>query len=520
MADELDAALRTRAEYVHHPRVRQVRQRILPPGDPSLNPAWRDRHIWIWQCHQIYGPVFRYRPDGLLFNSPQAIRDIYETKANVKKGNFYEWFSRKAGFHNIWNCVDKAQHARKRRIMNAAFSDKALKSAERYIVQHADRWCELLLDGAERAWSSPRNLTEWSDRLIFDILGELCYARSFDIKEPGDNDLKSLPGIMATFTTFAYMVLPANPVISVPTPTYLMGLDALLEVAAPKNVRAFIQFSNECLHRRLDEEKDTQAKGLGEDNYRKDMFHYLFRAKDPETGGPGFMQEELFEESDLLVVAGADNTSMALAVMFFYLVRNVKVYERLAEEIRKTFKSSEDIHAGPQLSSCRYLRAFIDEAMRMNPPVGADLNREVLASGMHIDGHFVREGTNVGVAAYTLQHNDDVFADPFAFRPERWIADEKTGVTAEDVAACEAAFAPFSIGPRGCPGKNLAYLEMSITMAKVLYLSDVQAVEGDTLGAGSADLIWGRRRAACFQSRDTFVSQRDGPMVQFRSRRA
>ncbi|KAI4187856.1 MAG: hypothetical protein LQ348_004018 [Seirophora lacunosa] len=481
---------------------------------PQPDTGCSDRHIWIWQCHQIYGPIFRYRPDGLLFNSSQATRDIYETKANVKKGDFYEWFSRKAGFHNTWNCVDKAQHARKRRILNAAFSDKALKSAERYIVQHADRWCELLLDGAERAWSSPRNLTEWSDRLIFDILGELCYARSFDIKEPGDNDLKSLPGIMATFTTFAYMVLPANPVISP------RGLDALLDVAAPKNVRAFIQFSNECLHRRLDEEKDTQAKGLGEDNYRKDMFHYLFRAKDPETGGPGFMQEELFEESDLLVVAGADNTSMALAVMFFYLVRNAKVYERLTEEIRKTFRSSEDIHAGPQLSSCRYLRAFIDEAMRMNPPVGADLNREVLASGMHIDGHFVREGTNVGVAAYTLQHNDDVFADPFAFRPERWIADEKTGVTAEDVAACEAAFAPFSIGPRACPGKKLAYLEISITMAKVLYLSDVQAVEGDTLGAGSADLIWGRRRAACFQSRDTFVSQRDGPMVQFRSRRA
>ncbi|KAL9010188.1 MAG: hypothetical protein Q9173_004851 [Seirophora scorigena] len=279
------------------------------------------------------------------------------------------------------------------------------------------------------------------------------------------------------------------------------GLDKLLDVAAPKNVRAFIQFSDECLHRRLDEEKDTQAKGLDEDNHRKDMFHYLFRAKDPETGGPGFVQEELFEESDLLVIAGADNTSsMALAVMFFYLVRNANVYERLAEEIRKTFRSSEDIHAGPQLKSCHYLRAFIDEAMRMNPSVGADLNREVLASGMHIDGHFVREGTNVGVAAYTLQHNDGVFADPFAFRPGRWMADKKTGVTAENVAACEAAFAPFSIGPRACPGKNLAYLEMSIIMAKVLYLSDVQAVEGDILGAVSADLIWGRRRAACFQS--------------------
>lgn len=131
-----------------------------------------DRHIWIWQCHQIYGPVFRYRPDGLLFNSPKATRDVYEAKANVKKGIYYDVFPRKAGFNNTWNCTDKVKHARKRRILNAAFSDKALKNSEHYIVQHADRWCELLLDGGHVAWSAPRNMAEWSDWLVFDILGE------------------------------------------------------------------------------------------------------------------------------------------------------------------------------------------------------------------------------------------------------------------------------------------------------------------------------------------------------------
>lgn len=100
------------------------------------------------------------------------MRDIYEGKANAKKGKFYEMYGRKAGINNTWDCVDKAKHARKRRILNAAFSDKALKNAESYIIQHADRWCELLLSGAEHAWSSPRNLAEWIDYLVFDILGE------------------------------------------------------------------------------------------------------------------------------------------------------------------------------------------------------------------------------------------------------------------------------------------------------------------------------------------------------------
>ena len=55
--------------------------------------------------------------------------------------------------------------------MNAAFSDKALRAAEPYIIQHADRWCELLLGAPGKEWTSPTNLAEWSDYLVFDILG-------------------------------------------------------------------------------------------------------------------------------------------------------------------------------------------------------------------------------------------------------------------------------------------------------------------------------------------------------------
>ncbi|KAL8742622.1 MAG: hypothetical protein Q9184_008223 [Pyrenodesmia sp. 2 TL-2023] len=325
-------------------------------------------------------------------------------------------------------------------------------------------------------------MAEWSDWLVFDIMGELCYARSFNIKEPRDDKLKSVPSLIAEFASF--MVKISNtPFVKAWVWLKPRGLDMVMERATPAEVRAFLNFTAGCLQDRLDEEKAMQGKGLDENNVRKDMFHYLFRAKDSETGGPGYTQQELFEESDLLVVAGADTTSTTFAAMFFYLTRNPKVYETLTNEIRKTFNSSTDIRAGALLSSCRYLRAFINESLRMNPPVAADLNREALAGGVTVDNHHVREGTNIGVSIYSLQHNEDIFPDPFFFRPERWIPDESTGVTAESVAVCESAFAPFSIGPRGCPGKNLAYMEMSITMAKVLYLSDVQAVEGDDLGA-------------------------------------
>ena len=164
------------------------------------------------------------------------------------------------------------------------------------------------------------------------------------------------------------------------------GLDKLLDMSLPKNVKAYFNFIEECLKERIKEEQAVQSGKVDPDKVRKDMFHYIFQSKDPETGNMGYRHEELFCESDLLIIAGSDTTSTVFAAMFFYLTRNPRVYDKLMTEIRTTFTNAEEIRSGAKLTSCRYLRAFIDEALRMNPPVPAELARETLAGGMHIDG--------------------------------------------------------------------------------------------------------------------------------------
>ncbi|KAL8948209.1 MAG: hypothetical protein Q9222_005584 [Ikaeria aurantiellina] len=466
----------------------------------------------------IYGSVFRDAPNGLLFNTPEAHRAIYDNRANVKKGKFYSMYPRKAGAVNTWNCVGAQRHARKRRILNAAFSDKALRNSETYIIQHADRWCELLSDDTGSEWSSPRDMTAYSDALVFDILGELCYAQQYNIKEPGDNELKFLPKFMADYVMYLFK-FARSPFRNVLLWLKPKGLDNLLEIASPKTAKVYSQFVRTCLAQRTKEERVIREKGMDTAGVRKDIFHHLFQAKDPQTGGPGYTEDELTEESDLLVVAGSDTTSTTFAAMFFYMTRNPAVYRKLISEIRTNFKNADDIRAGPLLTSCRYLRSFIDESLRMNPPVPGSLDREVLAGGMTIDGHFVREGTDVGVSLYSLQHNHEVFTNAFVFNPERWMVDENSAESAARVARYESAFAPFSIGPRSCPGKGLAYLEMSIAIAKALFFYDLRGLEGDELGAGNADLMWGRREKTHYQTFDMFVSYRHGPMVQFKSAR-
>src|ERR1700712_5030659 len=117
---------------------------------------------------------------------------------------------------------------------------------------------------------------------------------------------------------------------------------------------------------------------IGLDTDRKDFFYYLLNARDPETG-KGFSPPELWGESNLLIIAGSDTTSTALASSFFYLVHNPDKLAKLTKAVRATFSALEEIHSSPILNSCVYLRAVIDEGMRLSPPVGGILPREVMS---------------------------------------------------------------------------------------------------------------------------------------------
>lgn len=304
---------------------------------------------------------------------------------------------------------------------------------------------------------------------------------------------------------------------------------------------AYIKYANGMMEQRMAEEQqydDTKASNPR----RKDFIYYLLHARDPETG-QGLSVNELHADSALLIHAGSDTTALTLSAAMFYLTdpQNEKVLTKLTTEIRRNFKTLQDIHSGPVLSSFTYLRAVIDEVLRLAPPVPSHLPREVLAGGMEIEGDYLPEGTVVGVAPFAIQYNEEYYPAPFKFEPGRWIGpdnDDGGGNSSEGVAIARAAFCPFSIGPRGCAGKRVAYLEVSIALATLLWSFDVKRADADadaeatttkttTTANGTSSIssnkqnskhgnIRGRRDL--YQLWDHFVADRKGPMVQFRKR--
>lgn len=143
-------------------------------------------------------------PTLVLFNTPKAYRDIYNYKANVKKDKTYDAWRRHEGDANTLNITDVATHARKRKLLNTVFTDGSIRSAAAFIIKHLDRWNELTVNGHD--WSEPIELSKWTDCLVFDILGDLCFGKSFDIKEPGENPFKVIPEAIISFVKFWYPV--------------------------------------------------------------------------------------------------------------------------------------------------------------------------------------------------------------------------------------------------------------------------------------------------------------------------
>lgn len=189
-------------------------------------------------------------------------------------------------------------------------------------------------------------------------------------------------------------------------------------------------------------EETITEKATEPQDIRKDFFHYLFKYKDPDTGELVLSRNELWMECELLIVAGADTTATVLAGLFFHLVHNPDIQERLAKEIQSEFSHIDEIVAGPRLHACKYLRAVISEGLRLSPPVAAELPRTVMSGGTVVEGHFFPADTHLSICTYCLGLNEDVYPEPFRFRPERWMEDSP-GSSEESVQLAESGLSAF-----------------------------------------------------------------------------
>ncbi|GME44582.1 putative cytochrome P450 [Neofusicoccum parvum] len=400
-------------------------------------------HIAIDREHKKYGSVFRVSPNELSFASVDSWKAIYghpmAGKPTLIKSDFYELYG--SGFRSL--CVgserDPRRHGQMRKSLSSAFSTKALSEQEHIVDGIVNDFVERIgkLGGEGTAGL---NLTKWFEMVSFDILGSMAFGESFHCLENGKPHFWS-----ELILDHLYFITLADNLHRFPiVPTLARILFPSTMVVKNKNS----QYSRDLVARRLERKSP-----------RKDFLSTLIAKC--ESGE--LDKEELTAHSSTLVIAGGETTTTFLAATTFYLLKNPECHEKLVQEIRARFASYEDINAtcAQQLP---YLQAVISEGLRIYPPGSQGFPR--VSPGVVIDGHFIPKGTEVYTSAWTVTHDEKHFEDPMRFKPERWMDPESTDV--------KEASQPFSLGPRGCLGRNFAYMQINLIFAKMLWKYDLK----------------------------------------------
>jgi len=199
------------------------------------------------------------------------------------------------------------------------------------------------------------------------------------------------------------------------------------------------------IHSLLDEEI-AERHAAGDLESREDILSLLVDARF-EDGEP-MSDAELRDQLMTLLLAGHETTATALAWTFDLLLRNRPVLDRLRDEIRSGDEA--------------YLKATISEALRLRPVVPLAGRR--LANDLEMPGLHLPAGTDVTPAIWLAHTREDLYPEPRAFRPQRFLDDPPETYS----------WVPFGGGVRRCLGAAFAEFEMRIALRAIVDRCDLE----------------------------------------------
>ncbi|KAK3381046.1 cytochrome P450 monooxygenase [Podospora didyma] len=427
----------------------------------------------VTKIHERYGDVVRLAPNRLSYTDPEAWQAIRghlkagQVEHDKERSSFYFW-SR----NNLLGAPRDA-HARIRRSLAHGFSAKSLQAQEPLIMQYVDLFIERLCgiayangSGASKAPAGIANMVAWYNFATFDIIGDLSFGSPFGCLQ----ESRYHPWVTTIMDSVGQF--PQLLILKRHFPSLLDFLFKYKLIGGGQ--RGQLNLAAEKVDQRLalnTERPDfIDAMTKHADDGREDKVRPLTR-------------EEIIENARIVVLAGSETTATTLSGVTYYLAKLPEIQRKVAKEVRSAFKSESEINING-VQNLTYMIAVLNEAIRMFPPVPTTLPRICKPGGDIICGWRVPEGTALDIFPHAMNYCSRNFADPYEFIPERWMDETDAEVFGTKLdRSRQHALQPFSVGPRNCIGKNLAYVEMRVILARFIWNFDFEL-------ADRADVYW------------------------------
>ncbi|KAF2183916.1 cytochrome P450 ClCP1 [Zopfia rhizophila CBS 207.26] len=413
----------------------------------------------VKEHHDRYGAVVRVAPDELSFLD--GWKDIYSSKYLDRPR---QWRIIPPGVEaDDLISATTAIHARFRKAILPGFSLKARDKQEPLVTHYVDLLMEKLQNlGGEGTKEKPSvvNMVEWISYAAFDMTSDLGWGRPLQCLETGRYQpwMTMITQYQAALFAVAFKYYPPlGRLVAFLTPSFaLEALNTVMSIAR-ENVQHRLALSTE----------------------RPDFIGPII-AHNKSSPAKALSLAEMETNSTLFVLGGTEPTTVALTGTLQLLLTNPACMEKICAEVRSAFATEKDITAS-STEGLQYLNAVLREGLRMCPPFPDGLRRVISNNGTTIAGVFVPAGMTVSSACWSTFQSASMFHEPQKFAPERWIEGvavkegEKLSPYASDR---RDAFYPFSLGPRNCPGQHLAWMEMRILLARLLWKFEFGVPEG------------------------------------------
>ena len=391
----------------------------------------------------LVAAILRDRPDG--FRRPAVTEQVAREMG---------------GLPGLFD-VEGAQWRQQRRVVMAAFAPHAIKAYFPSLVKVAgrlrQRWEPAAASGAAIA------LTPDLKRYTVDIIAGLAFGTDVNTLEAGDDVIQR----------HLDTILPAVARRSVALFPYWRYVRLAVDRQLDRSVAAINTLVGALI-------VDARSRMAAQPALRErpaNLLEAIIAAADRDDSG---VDDSAVAGNVLtMLLAGEDTTATSLGWLLYLLLQNPQAYQRARAEVRALAPALATFTI-EQIDSLDYLDACIQEAMRIKP-VAPFMPLEALRDTSVGDVH-VPAGTLVWCV---LRHDSMAavhFPTPASFEPERWLPGGSAATVDKRVMA------PFGSGPRTCPGRYLALLEMKVAMAMLLGEFEIDSVATRD-GAAPAELM-------------------------------
>jgi cytochrome P450 family 135 len=404
----------------------------LPPGPtehPGIQTArWLLRPIsFMESCRRRFGDAFSvtflgFQTPMVMLSDPAAIQALYTNPKHALPPGRSIALLPIMGPRSVL-LLEGADHLARRKVMLPPFHGERMQAYEDTVREIAVREIESWQPGAEITLH-PRMQAITLEVILRAVFGVTDEERRERLRE-------LLPQLLDTTSSVSlqFRVLLSRRFEKLDPLGFLRELSAQIDELLFAEIR----------ERRADPNLDR----------RKDILSLLAQTQFEDGGG--MSDKELRDQLVTLLLAGHETTATALAWTADLLTRNPQVMQRLTDEV--------DAENGDA-----YLRATISESLRLRPVVPLAGRR--LTSELQVNGWTLPPGTDVTPAIWLTHTRADLYPEPFAFRPERFLDERPTTY----------GWVPFGGGVRRCLGAAFAEFEMRVVLTEMLRRRSLEAV--------------------------------------------